>query len=145
MDLPQRRRLRLPLFNYAEARAYFVTICTLQDRSLFGEIHDGSMICNPLGKIVEDCWNKIPMHYSTAELDAFLVMPNHVHGVIVLGEGRAGHARPLQMVVGSFKAAVSRAAEFPVWQRSFWDRIVRNDSELDQIRNYVDDNPSRWL
>lgn len=145
MDLPQRRRLRLPLFNYAEARAYFVTICTEQQRCLFGQINDGTMICNALGKIVEACWNEIPMHYSTAELDVFVVMPNHVHGVIVLGEGRDGHARPLQMVVGSFKGAVSKAAEIPVWQRSFWDRIVRNDKELDQIRDYVEDNPSRWL
>ncbi|HMC58053.1 MAG TPA: hypothetical protein VKJ01_02560 [Candidatus Solibacter sp.] len=145
MDLPQRRRLRLPSFNYAEARAYFVTICTQQNRCVFGEINDGRMICNSLGKIVEACWNEIPMHYSTAELDAFVVMPNHVHGVIVLSEGRAGHARPLQVVVGSFKASVSKAAEFPVWQRSYWDRIVRDDKELDQIRDYVEENPSRWL
>jgi REP element-mobilizing transposase RayT len=106
---------------------------------------------NAAGEAAVRCWDEIPRHFPHVELDAFVVMPNHVHGVLLFedqagdtGEpARAGHARPLPVVVGSFKSAVSRRLG-PVWQRSYWERVVRSGEELDQIRDYIEDNPLRW-
>jgi len=144
--------LRLAEYDYAQAGAYFVTICTRNHACLFGRVLDGEALLNAAGETVAGCWDEIPDHFSHVELDAFVVMPNHVHGVLLFGEesgradepGRAGHARPLHVVVGSFKAAVSRRLG-AVWQRSYWERVVRTEEELDQIRAYIEDNPRRWL
>jgi len=149
---PQRRRLRLPEYDYAQAGAYFVTLCTRGHACLFGMVLDREMQRNAAGEAVVRCWDEIPRHFPNVELDAFVVMPNHVHGVLLLlgdeaedtGEpARAGRARPPHVVVGSFKSAVSRRLG-PVWQRSYWERVVRSGEELDQIRDYIEDNPLRW-
>jgi REP element-mobilizing transposase RayT len=84
----------------------------------------------------------VPDHFPAVGLDAFVVMPNHVHGIVWLPG--AGHAPPLPVVIGSFKSAVSRLAGEPLWQRSFYDRVIRSDSELRALRQYVTDNPVRW-
>jgi len=84
-----------------------------------------------------------PKHFPNAALDEFVVMPNHLHGIVLLDVG-AGHARPLPVITGSFKSAVSRQAGFSVWQRSYWDHIIRSEDELNQARRYIADNPSRW-
>ncbi|MGE5567426.1 MAG: transposase [Rhodospirillales bacterium] len=110
-----------------------------------GEIVEGEMRLSAEGELVVACWNAIPKHYPHVVLDAFVVMPNHIHGVLLFTEGgRAGHARPLHTVVGSFKAAVSKRAGRSIWQRSFWEHIIRNDDELNRIRAYIEDNPLRW-
>jgi putative transposase len=104
------------------------------------------------GQIVEKCWNEIPLHYPHVTLDAYVAMPNHMHAVLVFAEPAppvppvaAGHVRPqrarplhpLPTVVGSFKSAVSKQLGTPIWQRSYWDRIIRGDVELHQIRSYI--------
>jgi len=156
-EKPQRRRLRLAGYDYAQAGVYFVTICARGHACLFGKVLDGIMERNFAGETVARCWEEIPRHFPEVELDALVVMPNHVHGVLLFGEGddrecdtaragdasRAGHARPLHVVIGSFKSAVSRRLG-AVWQRSYWDRVVRSGEELDQIRAYIEDNPLRW-
>ncbi|MFZ0936369.1 MAG: transposase [Bryobacteraceae bacterium] len=144
-EKPQRRRLRLADYDYSQADAYFVTICSRAHACLFGDVVEGEMLRNAAGNTVVLCWEEIPQHFPKVQLDAFVVMPNHVHGVLLFGENpeRAGHARPLQVVVGSFKAAVSRRLGL-VWQRSYWERVVRSGDELDQIRAYIEDNPLRW-
>jgi REP element-mobilizing transposase RayT len=76
-------------------------------------------------------------------LDRFVVMPNHVHAIVWL-DSRAGQAPPLHRLVGGFKAAASRAAGRPLWQRSFHDRVIRDDAELEALRRYVAENPLRW-
>lgn len=83
------------------------------------------------------------LHFPAVALDAFVVMPNHIHGILWLS--RAGHAPPLHRVVGSFKSAASRATGHSLWQRSFYDRVVRNDEELRALREYVEENPLRWV
>ena len=161
-EQPRRRRLRLQEYDYAKAGAYFVTICTRGHACLFCRILDGEMQRNAAGQAAIRCWDEIPRHFPHVELDAFVVMPNHIHGVLLFGEAedtgqpgpageparagnppRAGHARPLHVVVGSFKSAVSRRLG-PVWQRSYWERVVRTPEESDQIRDYIEDNPLRW-
>jgi REP element-mobilizing transposase RayT len=102
------------------------------------------MRCNYVGEVVADCLSAIPQHEPSVTLDAFVVMPNHLHGIVVLGEGRAGQVRPLPVIIGSFKAAAGRRLGFAVWQRSYWDRIIRSEREWNELRHYIDDNPARW-
>lgn len=79
------------------------------------------------------------------ELDAFVTMPNHIHGILMLTDTvKAGHARPLPTIIGGFKSAVSRRVGSAVWQRSYWDRVIRNQNELNFIRHYIDENPLCW-
>ena len=104
------------------------------------------MVCNARADAVTLCWNAVPDHFPNVILDAFVVMPNHLHGILLFTETEgAGHARPLQVVIGSFKSAVSKHVSSSIWQRSFWERIIRNEDELNAARHYVCDNPLRWL
>ena len=143
---PRRHRLRLAGFDYSQAGAYFVTICARNHQRLFGDIVDGQMRCNRTGGIVAACWDAIPHHFAHVTVDAFVVMPNHIHGVLLFMDlVGAGHAQPLPVVVGSFKSAASRLIGANIWQRNYWEHIIRSSRELDSIRDYIEDNPLRWL
>ena len=142
MPRPERKSPRLRQYDYAANGAYFVTACTRARACLFGTVVSDEMKPNRLGRVIEECWASIPDHFPAVALDAFVVMPNHVHGIVWLPG--AGHAPPLPVVIGSFKSAVSRLAGGPLWQRSFYDRVIRSDSELCALRQYVTDNPLRW-
>jgi len=142
--LLKRQHIRLAGCDYSRVGAYFVTLCAVDRKCLFGEIVADAMRLNQIGTVVASCWGEIPKHFPNVTLDEFVVMPNHLHGILLLGDAVAGHARPLPVIVGSFKSAVSRLAGFPVWQRSYWDRIIRSEAELNQARRYTGENPSRW-
>lgn len=177
-----RRSIRLKGYDYAEAGAYFVTIVSRNRVCMFGDISGGEMRLNDTGRIVEQCWGEIPEHFSNVDLDAFVVMPNHLHGIIVitppvgathespmpdarLPPAGATHASPLPggvwhggprrqslgVIVGSFKSAVTRrlnlmhgASGPTMWQRNYFEHIIRSDESLSSIRQYVFDNPGRW-
>jgi len=107
-------------------------------------------------QIVQHCWNEIPNHFSNVELDEFIVMPNHIHGIVVIKVGD-GHDRPLQnvrqqqtlpKVIGSLKSAISNRLHHCIsdfhWQRSYYDHVIRDDKELNNIRKYVNENPIEW-
>jgi putative transposase len=166
--IPRRKSLRLRGHDYSQAGVYFVTIVTRQRELLFGEITTGEMRLNRRGEIAAQCWQEIPEHFPHAELDAFVVMPNHVHGIVVINdeavEVGARHASPLPQqhrpshgvkpgslsaIIGSFKSAVSRLIsleleEAGIWQRGFHDHIIRSDKEWQRSRNYIESNPARW-
>jgi len=167
-DRHHRRSIRLPEYDYAGAGAYFVTVCASGHGCLFGEVRDGIMVLNRIGEMARDCWSAIPHHFDDVVLDQFVVMPNHIHGIVVMCDGgvseathmRATHASPLRAgppprslgaVVGSFKSAVtSRVNELrgnagcPVWQRNYFERVIRNERELAAIREYIANNPAKW-
>jgi putative transposase len=152
------RSLRLAAYDYGSPGAYFVTICTHQ-RSLLFE-HSG------FRDVATREWERSTLSRPRLELDAFVVMPNHIHGVVWLRErsadGKAQHAAPLQsdfrVVSGSlgafiraYKASVTREINLvrdtgaaPVWQRNYYEHIVRDDDDLSRVRQYIDDNPRRW-
>jgi REP element-mobilizing transposase RayT len=142
MPGPERTSPRLGRYDYTSPGAYFVTVCARDRACLFGTIVDDKMRENRLGRIVADCWTALPNHFPLVELDAFVVMPNHLHGIVWLP--RAGHAPPLPRLIGSVKSAASRAAGNPLWQRSFYDRVIRNETELRLLRQYIAENPLRW-
>ena len=159
-----RKSTRLKGYDYTAAGWYFVSICVHDWEYLFGNIVDGEMQVNQFGKIVSQCWNDIPVHFEYTELDEFVVMPNHFHGIVIIdrsgtacrattderqfGKSIAGS---LSTIIGSFKSAVTRSTNIlrktpgtAVWQRNFYDRIIRNDRELFNIRQYIITNPLKW-
>ena len=159
---PQRKSIRLKEYDYSQPGEYFVTICTNEHDYKFGEIVNEEMRLDEMGKIVKGCWEEIPIHFSNVELDEYVVMPNHVHGIIILNE-RVGveYIQPLQKtfqhvipkslgsIVRSFKAAVIRQFRkngYPdfLWQRNYFEHIIRNDKELNNIRDYIVNNPLKW-
>lgn len=161
-DIHHRRSIRLKDYDYTGEGAYFVTICTYQKECLFGDIINGEMQLNDMGTIVRQCWNDIPRHFSHAIIDEFIVMPNHIHGIVIFNVGaknsdRAKNILPLQhgtsMTIGSvirgFKIGVTKwsrandACHAP-WQRNYYEHIIRNERELNSIRQYILDNPLKW-
>jgi len=140
----KRQRMRLASYDYSRAGAYFVTVCVRDRKCLFGAIEAEEMCSTRIGQTVASCWLEIPKHFPNAALDEFVIMPNHLHGIILLNDVVAGHARPLPVIIGSLKTAVSRQAGVSVWQRSYWERIIRSEAELNQARRYIEENPARW-
>jgi len=166
MNMPHTRRsIRLQNYDYSQPGAYFVTICAHERADLFGEIAHGEMQLNALGRVAAECWDAIPAHFPDVELDAYCMMPNHFHGIVVITDPvGATHASPLPndrsagpprrslgAIVGSFKSVATKrirelqhAPALVVWQRNYYEHVIRSDSELNKFRNYIADNPLRW-
>lgn len=150
--LPNRRSIRLWGYDYALAGAYFVTICAHERRCLFGRIIDDQPALNPLGEIVAREWSRTADMRPDVELDAFVLMPNHLHGILFLGQsGAAQLSRPLSAIIRGFKAATTRGIaaaghelQHPLWQRNYYEHIIRSDDSLEAIRAYITDNPAKW-
>ncbi|MSR87170.1 transposase [Candidatus Peribacteria bacterium] len=169
-DIHHRKSTRLSGRDYAADGMYFVTICTVGREHLLGEIVCGNMVLNEFGEIADDCWRELPQHFPFVGIDAFVVMPNHVHGILEFGvppgpecRGTACRAptRPrafrdmvpgsLASVIAAFKSAATKRINILrnscggiVWQRNFHDHIIRNADELGRIRHYIAQNPARW-
>jgi len=120
-------------------RAYFVTLRTWRRGSLFGRIAKGKMRRNPVGREVAACWNRIPTRFSNVMLDAFVVMPDHLHGILLVHD-----AAPLPSILDSFQAASASLIDCGIWRGNGHKHFIRDSDELDRIRHYIRDNPSRW-
>jgi len=158
-----RRSIRLKIYDYSQAGAYFVTIVARGRRCEFGEIVDGTMRLNHHGSVLTQCWECLPEHFQNVQTDAFVVMPNHIHGIVMVG---ARHAVPLHAererfaktvaaslptIIRSFKSACSKYInEFrpghsgPVWQRNYFEHVIRSEDSLKRIRQYILENPMCW-
>jgi putative transposase len=150
---PRRRSMRLAGFDYAEHGAYFVTICTLDRLPLFGDILREVMRANAAGTMIERWWRELPSKYKHVEADEVVVMPNHVHGLLFInGSDGAPLPRIMQwfktMTTNAYFAAVRESGWASVsgklWQRGYYDHIVRRDEALNDIRQYIIDNPRKW-
>jgi putative transposase len=161
-----RRSIRLRRYDYSSAGAYFVTICTKDRECLFGKVVEGEMRMNTWGDIVRACWDNLSRHYGRVVTDAFVVMPNHVHGIIMITDDRndnvgtglkpaptSNHTKRhgLSEIVRAFKTFSARRINesrgiraVPVWQRNYYERVVRNADEMNRIRQYVAANPAHW-
>ena len=143
----RRRSIRYKGHDYSQSGAYFVTICAWNRECILGQATGTAVVLTPEGKIVQEEWVKTPAHRSYVRLDQFVVMPNHFHAVLFL-EGEEGTARraPTETLgaVGAFKSAVARRIGGPVWQRNYFEHIIRNDESLSQIRRYIANNPLNW-
>lgn len=139
--------------NYASNGGYFITICTHGREKFLGQIVAGKMQLNDYGTIVEKCWFDLPNHYKNIVLDAFVVMPDHIHAIIIVDNGVETGLRPVSTceIVRALKSFSSRrmneldhSAGKTRWQMHFHDHIIRNDQELCRIRQYILNNPSAW-
>ena len=159
-----RRSIRLPDYDYTQVGAYFITICTHNRMPLFGDVVNEEMRLNEAGRIAEKVWRQIPDHFDNVVIDVFVVMPNHVHGIIVITHKHVGarHASPLHRahqpskgtlgtIVGSYKSAVSKqinrtreTSGATVWQRNYYEHVIRNETALHDIRQYIVHNPAKW-
>ncbi|PZV17051.1 MAG: transposase [Pseudanabaena sp.] len=149
-EIHHRRSIRLQGYDYSQSGAYFVTICTFQRQHLFGEVNDEKMQLNVNGQIVSAIWQQIPRHFPTVELDEFILMPDHLHGIIVISE-QAEQSISLATIIQNFKSVSTRKINkitqnsgVSIWQRNYHERIVRSDQDLDRLRHYMLANPENW-
>jgi putative transposase len=155
-----RKSIRLKKYPYKKPGYYFVTFATKNLECLFGEVVEGEMRLNEFGSIAQEEWRKSGQMRPGIELDEFVIMPNHIHGVIRIKEWGGGS---LGTIIGGFKAAVSSRIKAmqaarredniesgrkppisPIWHRNYYERIVRGARDLDRIRKYIRDNPRKW-
>lgn len=132
-----RKPLRLRHYSYTAAGIYFVTICTHQRQCLFGKVDDSIMLLNADGII----WLEIPQHFTHVQLDHFVLMPNHIHALLHIREETGV---TISIIIRNYKAAVTRQLQHPTWQRSYWERVIRNERELALTREYIANNPAQW-
>jgi len=166
--------IRLPEYDYSQAGYYFITVCVKNREYKFGEMMVGKLIKTPLANIVEQCWFDLPNHFRQCILDEFIVMPNHIHGIIIINDNQtttvvetgfkpvstmlsatlphnANKRYSLSEMVRAFKTFSARRINElenspgqQFWQTGFYDRIIRNESELFRIRGYIKNNPINW-
>jgi len=165
-EIHHRRSIRLRDFDYATDGAYFVTICAHGRECLFGEIRDGEMRMNGAGRMVTEIWQTMPQRFPQVALDEYVIMPNHFHGIIcIVGAplaapdvsntdtktGAASSAPTLGKIMRCFKSIsaidVNRISDRqgqPLWQRNYYERIIRDEEEFAAIREYIVANPGNW-
>ncbi len=146
MEKPVRKPTRIPNYDYSKDNYYFVTICTQNKKCIFGSIKELSRY----GEIAADSVVDIPAHHSGVRIDKYVVMPNHVHMIVIIGSGTGEGKNPdLNQIIGLYKSAVTRKIhdtdhDLQVWQRSFHDHVIRNQKDYERIWCYIDTNPMRW-
>ena len=153
MELPKRKQNRLAEYDYSTTNAYFITICTEHRKNLFWS-DVGAIIDRPknvpltnLGIIVRQSIEDIPIHYSVISVDHYVIMPNHVHLLLQIhsdSNGRSMIAPTISTVVRLMKGTVSKQAGFPIWQKGFYDHVIRSEEDYQDIWNYIEGNPSKW-
>ena len=159
-EIHHRRSVRLKNYDYAESGAYFVTVISQNRQCIFGEVVDGKIELNEFGHILAEEWERSNKIRQEIELDAFVVMPNHIHGIVTIDVvGATGRSpspsgppkRSLGAFVGGFKSAVTtRINQFrgtpgaAIWQRNYYEHVTRDEESLNRIRQYILDNPARW-
>jgi putative transposase len=167
-----RRSIRLKGYDYTAVGIYYVIICSYRYQYLFSEVADNKMSLNDTGTIAEACWLAMPEHFPGVSLDEWIIMPNHIHGIIVINEEesvRATHASPVHIqssspmpagpkrrsvgaIVGSFKLDAAKLINeqrgtpgATVWQRNYYEHIVRDEADLVRIQLYITANPACWV
>jgi len=155
-----RRSIRLLNYDYSQSGAYFVTIVARHRECLFGEIIDGKMKLNRYGEIVASTWQWLERQYSYIELGAWIVMPNHFHGILIIHDDRRGGSRTaptptkrksLGRLIGAFKTVSTKHINLLrgtsgsiVWQRNYYEHIIRNERDLENKTGYIEANPILW-
>lgn len=162
--MKNRKPNRLKQFNYSYKGIYFVTICTKNKEEYFGQIRNKTMVLNKIGVTASKFWQEIPDHFTDIEIDNWVIMPNHIHGILKINKP-VNIARPvgvaymppssqrrpyLSQVIQQYKASVTRKVNkiqdriLFQWQRSFYDHIIMNKNALKNIREYITNNPQNW-
>jgi len=165
---PGHHSIRLQEYDYSAPGFYFVTICTSERKCILGAFHEGHIKLNDLGETIRECWLAIPRHFAKVNLHEFVIMPNHLHGIVEIVAVGAQHAAPLLgtnsnarnpafvkpgslgAIIRSYKAAVARQARRElgwhgeVWQRNYFERVLRDGKEIAEAGRYIAENPMMW-
>ena len=173
MERNSRKSIRLKGYNYANENFYYITICVKEKRCDLGRIHGGIMELSDIGKITDLFWKEIPSHFPNTILDEYIIMPNHLHGIIQLNPHSTNvgveYIQPdiqpdipqnestfqnvqknsIPSIIRSFKAAVTRwcnknKCEYFQWQRNYYEHIIRTEEDYFRIKKYIQANPLKW-
>jgi len=163
-----RRSIRLKGYDYAQPGSYFITICTWQRHCLFGEITHGQMQLNRYGRIVQKHWQNLIHYHQHIKLGEFVIMPNHIHGILTLKDvsearksldigfapikfEKSPKRHGIPEIIRGFKTFSARQINtvrdtpgVPIWQRNYYEHIIRNQQAYDKIYQYIKDNPALW-
>jgi len=164
--MPRKRKsIRLKNYDYGQQGAYDVTVCTRDQKEVFGDIINDEMVLNETGKIVEFTWMDLTQHNDNIELDEFIIMPNHIHGIIIIAgagskpalkdKGAGLEPAPTQHglpeIVRQFKTfsarrinQINKTQDRHLWQRNYYEHIIRDQRDLERIREYIRNNPAKW-
>lgn len=144
--LPARRSIRLRHFDYTSPGCFFVTLCCHQHRTLFGQIKQGELLASPIGNIVNQQILQWAMRYPQLSLDAFVIMPNHLHLLCTLQT--CSTPIPLGSYIGALKSICWQQTKHllgtRLWQRNYFEHVVRNEHTLAKIVAYIQNNPRQW-
>lgn len=157
-NIPSRRSIRIDEYDYSTPGMYFVTICVDEKKCLFGSIKNGEMQINDIGKMVERCWYDIPLYFPHVETNLFVIMPNHVRGIIhiveltkkpEIADRLLCPPRSLGAVIRGFKTGVTKWVKKNtgignVWQRNYYEHVIRDMRDYDRIAEYIMNNPAGW-
>ena len=166
-DIHHRKSIRLRGYDYSQAGLYFITVCTHSCLRLFGEIIDGEMVLNECGQIAVDEWIKTSVLRPNVKLDEFVIMPNHIHGIINIrndthGRGVLQYAptktpkfkspsQTIGAIIRGYKSSVTKQINMlremsgvPVWQRNYYEHIIRDEKSYHKISEYIINNPIHW-
>jgi REP element-mobilizing transposase RayT len=148
MQLHKRKNIRLKEFDYSSRGAYFITICTQNREQILCDIV-GANIVRPqkYGEIVKSAIESIPEYYPAVSVDKYVIMPNHVHLLLQIHSevnGRTLFAPTVDRVIKQTKGVVTKQIGFSIWQKSFYDHVIRDESDYIKICNYIDENPQKW-
>ncbi|MFH1665222.1 MAG: transposase [Candidatus Omnitrophota bacterium] len=169
-----RGTIRLKNYDYTKQGAYYVTVCVTRRKCIFGDVRDGEMVLKDAGRMAGEWWQKLPLHFPNIEMDEYIIMPNHLHGIIIVGaplvgalnddgtgvknDNRAG-TRPaptLGRIIGALKSITTneyirnvKTRNWPpfekrLWQRGYYEHVIRNEHDLVYIREYITTNPAKW-
>jgi REP element-mobilizing transposase RayT len=148
-QLHERKTLRLEGYNYSSAGAYFVTLTIHNRLPILGTLDQGEMRLSKAGQIVKRIWLDLPIHYRMLNIDVFCVMPDHFHGILLIQNEKSSLS--LFEIIRGFKTFSARRINLlkntpgaSVWQRGYYEHIIRNEEDLDKIRLYIQGNPSNW-
>jgi len=151
---PKRKRIRLKEYDYSQPGAYFVTVCARDRACVFGEIDNDTVLLTAAGKAVEEALIALPERFRALGIDSYAVMPNHVHAILFITEentGAASSAPTLGRIMRAFKSLSAHSvrssggcSKSGLWQRSYYEHVVRTEADLNGIRQYILDNPLQW-
>ncbi|MCL2125358.1 MAG: hypothetical protein FWH33_05135 [Oscillospiraceae bacterium] len=150
--MQSRKRNRLEGYNYSTDGSYFITLCVKERKELLGSVvgaitnrPDASVELSEYGKITDNAINEIPAHYENVSIDKYVIMPNHIHLIITLCNGRLVIAPTnVSFIIQQLKRNISKQIGLSIWQKSFHDHIIRNEAEYQLIWAYIDKNPELW-
>jgi len=168
-DIHHRKSIRLPEYDYSQVGMYFVTICCQDMVCRFGSVVDGKMVLNECGEIAKECWEEIPSHFPEVRLHTFVIMPNHIHGIIEITENVGAKqfspnkqtdgakivspllspSKTIGSIARGYKIGVTKWVRqntniYKLWQRNFYEHVIRNENSYNKITEYILTNPLKW-